>query len=333
MSLVRVAVLGGSGFVGGAVTRALAGRDVVVTTVSAPRLRTGARDVPGLLREAGAAVVAEATLTAAFAGIDVVVNASGDPDASATDLDRLVGANALMPVVAARAAERAGVRRFVHVSSAVVQGAIGTLDESEQRDPFSPYAMSKCLGEEALPAAVDSAELVIYRPPSVHGPDRRVTRRIASIACSPLRSVAGDGRNPSPQALIDNVGAAVAYLCTAARPPRVVIHPWEGLTVGSLMELLGRGRRPRHLPRSFARWAVRGARATVGWLPGRSADIRRVELLWFGQRQAESWLTRDGWSPPVGREGWRELADVVAGGRCDPARLTGDPAGPPARQS
>jgi nucleoside-diphosphate-sugar epimerase len=312
MSPVRVAVLGGTGFVGGAVTRALAGcDDVFVTAVSAPRLCAGARDAPGLLAEAGAAA-ATATLAAVFAGIDVAVNAAGDPDASATDLDRLVGANALMPLAALRAAQLAGVRRFVHVSSAVVQGATETLDESEQRDPFSPYAMSKCLGEEALLAAADSAELVIYRPPSVHGPDRRVTRRIASIACSPLRSVAGGGQNPSPQALIDNVGAAVAYLCSVARPPRVVIHPWEGLTAGALMELFGRGRQPRCLPEPVARWAIRGARATVGRIPGRSADIRRVELLWFGQRQAQSWLTRQGWSPPVGRDGWRQLAEQAA---------------------
>jgi nucleoside-diphosphate-sugar epimerase len=309
-----VVVLGGSGFVGAAVIRALAGRDdvVVTTAVPAPRLHAGARDVPGLLTAADAAAADTATLTAAFAGVEVVVNAAGDPDASATDLDRLMGANALMPVVALRAAERAGVRRLVHVSSAVVQGATDILDESEHRDPFSPYAMSKCLGEEALSAAVGPAELVVYRPPSVHAPGRRVTRRIASIAGSPLRSVAGDGRHPSPQALIDNVGAAVAYLCTAARPPRVVIHPWEGLTAGSLMELLGQGRRPRHVPEPLARWAVRGARATVGRIPGRSADIRRVELLWFGQRQAESWLTRQGWSTPVGRDGWRRLADEVA---------------------
>jgi nucleoside-diphosphate-sugar epimerase len=243
----------------------------------------------------------------------VVVNAAGDPGACATDLGRLVGANALMPVVALRAAERAGVRRFVHVSSGAVQGAIETLDESDEREPFSPYAMSKCLGEETLSAAVHSAQLVIYRPASIQGPDRSITRRIASIAGSPFSSVAGDGRKPSPQALVENVGAALAYLCTVAEPPRVVIHPWEGLTTGSLMALLGRGRRPRRLPESFARWAVRGARVTVGWMPGRRADIRRIELLWFGQRQAESWLTRQGWCPPVGREGWREIADEVAG--------------------
>src|SRR4051812_33976960 len=98
---MKIAVLGGSGFVGSAVLRAIEG-----TAVPAPRLSTDAREVDALLLEAAAH-------TLDLTGYDVVVNAAGDPDASSTDLDRLVGANALLPVVALRAAEKAGVRRFV----------------------------------------------------------------------------------------------------------------------------------------------------------------------------------------------------------------------------
>ena len=319
----RVAVLGGSGFVGSAVLRALEVHSgVPASTVAAPRLHSTARDPDHLLAQARASGAAIESLAESFAGNDIVVNAAGDPDASSTDTDALVGANALMPTVALLAAARAGVRRFVHVSSAVVQGRAEVLDESTRRDPFSPYALSKCLGEEALLATDLAAgfttgagggaagpDIVVYRPPSVHGPDRRVTRRIASIARSPLRSVAGCGARPSPQALIDNVAAAVAYLCLAPNPPRVVIHPWEGLTTATLMELLGGGRQPRRIPEPVARLAVRGARATLGRVRGRGADIRRIEMLWFGQHQVESWLTRQGWSPPVGVEGWRQLAE------------------------
>jgi uncharacterized protein YbjT (DUF2867 family) len=306
----KVAVIGGSGFVGSAVLRALSGDDPIRLT--APRLRSSARDVSGLLAEA-AARPDESTveLVERLDGIDVVVNAAGDPDASSRDLDRLVGANALMPVVTLLAAARAGVRRYVHVSSAVVQGNAPVLDESDRRDPLSPYALSKCLGEEALMTAASGVELVIYRPPSVHGPDRRVTRRIASIARSPLRSVAGPGSQPSPQALIENVGSAVGFLCSAVEPPQVVMHPWEGITASGLMRLLGEGRHPHGLPAPVARWAIRGARMTLGRAPALSADLRRVELLWFGQRQAVSWLTRQGWSPPVGADGWRSLAEQL----------------------
>ena len=147
-----------------------------------------------------------------------------------------------------------------------------------------------------------------------------MTRRVAAVAQSPLRSVAGAGRRPSPQALVENVGAAVAQLCTAPDPPRVVIHPWEGLTTAALLQLLGGGRTPRRVPEPIARLALWGARATVGRLPHRGADVRRVEMLWFGQPQTKSWLTTQGWSPPVGAEGWRRLAERVSSGEARGAR-------------
>jgi nucleoside-diphosphate-sugar epimerase len=310
MSAAVVAVVGASGFVGSAVVQALGGAGATVVAVPAPRLRTAARDVDTLVRDA--AVLAGDGIPG-LAGADVVVIAAGVPDATGSDADQLVGAHALLPAVVSAAARRAGVRRVVHVSSAAVQGAADVLDETPHRAPESPYAESKALGEEVLDglAASGGPELVIYRPPSVQGPGRPVTRRIVSLARSPLRSVAGDGRAPSPQALVANVGAAVAELCTLPGVPGYVIHPWEGITTGSLLEFLGAGRRPRRIPAVLARSVVRLARATLGRTAGGEGTVRRIEVLWFGQRQATSWLTTQGWAPPVGTEGWARLADDV----------------------
>jgi nucleoside-diphosphate-sugar epimerase len=309
---VRVAVLGGGGFVGAAVLRATVGAGAGALALRAPRLRSAAGTAGQVLAEAASPAVAEARhgLAELLRGVEVVVNAAGDSDAAGVDRERLIGANALMPAVAYLAARDAGVRRLVHVSSAAVQGRRDPLDESLAYDPFSPYAESKCLGEAALLAAgVDGGpDLVVYRPPSVHGVDRGRTRTMAAIAGSQLRSVAGDGRRPSPQALVDNVGAAVAYLCTADRPATVVIHPWEGLTAASLQETFGAGRRPRRIPEPVARLALRAGWATVGRMPARAADLRRVEMLWFGQGQVDGWLTRQGWRPPSGADGWATLA-------------------------
>jgi nucleoside-diphosphate-sugar epimerase len=307
-----VAVVGASGFVGSAVVRALVAGGGTPVAVPAPRLRTAARDADALGREA--AILAQDGEDGlgldGLAGSDVVVIAAGVPDATGSDTDQLVGAHALLPAVVFAAARRAGVRRVVHVSSAAVQGAAELLDETADRAPESPYAVSKALGEEVLDRLAASAgvELVIYRPPSVQGPGRRVTERVASLARSPLRSVAGDGSSPSPQALVENVGSAVARLCTLPLVPRYVIHPWEGITTGSLLELIGGGRRPRRIPAVLARVAVRIARATLGRSPGGEGTVRRIEVLWFGQRQAPSWLTTQGWTPPVGAEGWQQLA-------------------------
>lgn len=61
---------------------------------------------------------------------DVIVNCAGNPDASSQDLKSLFGANGALPGIVAAKAGAAGASRYVHVSSAVVQGAALQLDDS-----------------------------------------------------------------------------------------------------------------------------------------------------------------------------------------------------------
>ena len=301
----RAVVVGASGFVGSHVCEALEARGVEVVRVPAPRLAPmSAGEAEAFVEgfETADAASGFAELLGSFRGADAVINAAGDPDASSRDGAALIAANGALPGLLGRLAEAAGVRRFVHVSSAVVQGRRPVLDASDEFDAFSAYARSKALGERSARRS-GPAQTVCYRPPSVHHESRRVTQLTARIAASPLSSVA----SPGSQALAANVGDAVAELATiAATPPAVVIHPWEGLSCERLLELLG-GRRPRRLPRWFAR-ALVGAGAVAGRLvPAVSANARRIEMVWFGQRQAASWLTEQGWAPPVGEEGWARL--------------------------
>ena len=141
-----MAVLGGTGFVGSAVCAALTA-DHEVVLLTSPRLETSARSTGELLH--AAAIESTADLEAKLQGIDTVVNAAGDPDASSLEADRLFGANALMPGVVLLAAGRAGVERLVHVSSAVVQNDKATLDDSDDMRPFSPYSASKVAGRRS----------------------------------------------------------------------------------------------------------------------------------------------------------------------------------------
>ncbi|GAA1966020.1 hypothetical protein GCM10009817_02280 [Terrabacter lapilli] len=251
-------------------------------------------------------------LSAGLNGHAAVINCAGVPDASSQDAALLFGANAVVPAVLARAVSRLRpAPRLVHVSSAVVQGRMPVLDESMQTDAFSAYAASKAEGERLALAELHEG-LVIYRPPSVHAADRRVTRTISRIARSPLRSVAGPVGRPSPQALLDNVAAAIAFLATCpGTPPAVVIHPWEGVTTMSLMESLG-GSRPYMVPEKLARVAVRLLSLAGALVPRLAPDARRVEMLWFGQGQAPSWLTEGGWVPPHGSQAWVDLGHEVS---------------------
>jgi nucleoside-diphosphate-sugar epimerase len=309
--MARIGVLGASGFVGRAVVEALDGHDVL--PVRTPRLTTSARTSVALIEQA-AEHPAVTELATAFVGCDVVVNAAGDPDASSLDLDGLYAANALIPRVALVASAVAGVPRFVHVSSAVVQNDKPVLDQSEDLRPFSPYSAAKVAGEQVLRDGLPPGVTVVrYRPPSVHAPGRRVTRMIARIARSPMATVAGPGDSPSPQAQLPNVAAAVAFLATTdLTPPAVVVHPSEGVTTGGLMRDLSGGREPRHLPPVLARLVVRMAKLAGRVHRPTAANARRVELLWFGQGQSASWLDDSGFVPPVGPEGWPLLVEEAS---------------------
>lgn len=309
-----VVVLGASGFVGSAVVDALRLRGATVVSAKAPRAEpVPAAELPAALKRQTEAVAALGTT---FAGVDAVVNAAGIPDASSRDEPSLMAANALMPAMAATAAAAAAVPRFVQVSSAVVQGRAAMLDQSDLVSPFSAYSRSKAIGE-ALVREIGGRSAVVYRPPSVHAADRRVSRMIARIARSPIASVARPGSSPTPQALLPNVADAIAFLALCdERPPAVVAHPSEGLTTAGLLLLLG-GRAPREIPHHIATAVVTLLAAAGRVLPRLAADARRVEMLWLGQAQATSWLTEVGWTPPVGHDGWAALGQQLADAAID----------------
>lgn len=300
----RVLVLGATGFVGRHVVGALSMRGAEVVAVPAPRVRTRARSLEELRDELETsdiqAVVSELRLR--LARSDVVVNAAGVADATGSG-DVLFGADALLPGLVARAAPPAA--RVVHVSSSAVQGRRPMLDETEEYAPFSDYSTAKMLGEQL--AREERSSVVIFRPTSVQGPERRVTRQLARIASSPLSCVAGGNPRATPQVLAENVADAIAYVAlTPDVPPPVVLQPWEGLTTTSLLTSLG-ARSPLHIPNVIAR-LVLGVLFLVGSRRSKVAGIaRRVEMLWFGQDQEPGWLTGR-WTAPLGTERWKEIA-------------------------
>ena len=113
-------------------------------------------------------------MTAAFAGSNAVVSAiAGDPHTIVSTID---------PIYAA--AEAAGVRRIVYLSSAVVHGhapPVGT-DESSELSLDQPleYNRAKILAERRLIELHrgGAVEVVILRPGIVYGPGSQWTRRL-----------------------------------------------------------------------------------------------------------------------------------------------------------
>lgn len=292
----RIAVVGASGFVGSAVVVRLRARGAETIEVRAPRIK-------GTIGASAPSDDLVAEICELIGDATCVVNAAGMADALAADAETLDGANGLWPGLLARACLRGG-QRLVHVSSAAVQGR-RALDSSEQYAAFSPYSRSKVMGEQA--ALTSPGEVCVVRPPGVHAPTRPVTRSIISLARSPLSSVAAPGTDNAPQSQLVNVADAIAFLALhEGSVPRIVHVPAEGITTYELLRAVG-GRPPQQVPRALAAMIVSAARLT-GKHNGRVAGhARRLEVLWFGQTQAPSWLTEAGWLPPAGHEGWSQM--------------------------
>lgn len=302
--MTRVAVLGASGFVGEAVSEALRRRGAEVSELRSPRISTRAR-TPAQMHSVVDHDVVQA-LAHSLATVDVVVVAAGIANAMDGATDVLYGANALLPLTIALAAQKQErLVRLVHVSSAGVQGRLQCLDETTRRAPFSPYTYSKSMGEELL---AGFPNVVIFRPTSVHGAAREVTRRLKRLMRSRVASVAGPGEDPTPQVLVENVADAISFTSLIeGEPPPIVLQPWEGLTTAALVRVLGR-HEPVHISALVARPTVMCARAMGVKSAKMAALSRRLEMLWFGQRQVESWLTTVGWEPVVAMDGWERLA-------------------------
>jgi nucleoside-diphosphate-sugar epimerase len=121
------------------------------------------------------------------------------------------------------AAARAGVRRFVHVSS---NSPIGTnpapdhvFDETAPYNPYMHYGRSKMMAEEAVKAAAD-LETVIIRPPWFYGPNQpaRQTTFFTMIKTGKVPLV-GNGENRRSMAYVDNIcqGLLLCESVAAAR--------------------------------------------------------------------------------------------------------------------
>jgi len=294
----RWVIVGASGFVGSALCTHLRNRGIDVVEVSAPRLEyeVNQQDAQCIAATAARCSVAE-ELASVLAGADVVVNAAGlaTPDAEMTR--NLMGANAYLPAVIAAAARRAGAVRFVHVSSAAVQGRTAQLDETARVSPFSPYSRSKALGEHALLALASEARdarygIVVLRATSVQGPKRPTTLRLRELAASRIASVAAPGNQPSAVSGLHGLVATIEEVgSTRDAVPGIVLQPWEGLSVTDVLVVAGDGKRPMVLPRWICRLVI-----GMGFAGGRidprfSGLARRLEMTWFGQRQVAGWAS------------------------------------------
>jgi UDP-N-acetyl-alpha-D-quinovosamine dehydrogenase len=296
--VARILVTGAAGFIGGALCRGLAER--------------GHRPIAGLRSPTPPPSTAEGLLLGDItpdrdwsralrgARIDIVVHlaqrahSTADPAALAPEP---AAAAAL-----ARAAARAGARRFVYLSSITAMGGTTApgrpFRAGDATRPESPYGCSKLATEEALTAAARDTgiELAIIRPPLVYGPGVRANfRALLRLVASgvPLPFAAIDNRRSFIHA--DNLTDLIALSALHPAAPGQVLLASDGLDLSTpaLIRLLagGFGRVARLFPVPQPTFAL------LRRLPGVGPRLAPLVL----SLQVDDSATRAalGWTPPV----------------------------------
>jgi nucleoside-diphosphate-sugar epimerase len=298
---VKTAVTGGTGFVGSHLVEALLARgDQATCLVRSPEkakgLCAGARPVVGVLDDA-------ASLEALVAGAEVVYHVAGAVTANSAGDTHFAKVNQQGTENLARAAKKAGVRRFLYVSSLAASGPALRgipLADAETCQPVTAYGRSKLAGEAAVRAA--GASFTIVRPPSVYGPrDRNQFLPAFKLARSGWAPVLGDGLQEL--SLIHARDLAQA-LIAAALSPRTegktyhAAHP-EVVTQRELVRAIGRalGKDVRivPLPRPLV-WALLYGVGTMADLVGSGTVLRPTKA---PELFAAAWTCG---SEPLGRD-------------------------------
>jgi uncharacterized protein YbjT (DUF2867 family) len=222
----RIAVLGGSGFIGRYVVKRLAAQGAVVAVGC--RHAEEAKFLQPMGNVGQIAVVDlsigdEALLPAFLAGNDALINCVGilyERGAQRFDLVHHSG-----PARLARLAREAGIERFVHLS------ALG----ADSRSP-SAYARSKAEGEQAVRDAFPTA--TILRPSVVFGPEDQFFNRLAAMAMiSPVLPLIGGGHARFQPVYVGDVAEA-AVRCLTEPVAAGRIYELGGPKIYTLRELV-----------------------------------------------------------------------------------------------
>lgn len=248
MSLI--ALTGATGFIGQHLLRELPKRGY--------RLRVLLRRPAGVPIDAASAIIGDLArpqnMAAALADVDAVIHSAGLAAMSGVPADDYRILNTEATIGLARAAARAGAKRFVFLSSIRAQAgatAAEVLTERLAPAPTDAYGSSKLAAERGL-AELD-LDWVALRPVLVYGPGVKGNMaQLVRLARSPYPLPLGALTARRSLLSLDNLVAAIDVVLAAPAPlrrPLIVADP-EPLAVPDMVAALrrGLGRRPHLVP-------------------------------------------------------------------------------------
>jgi nucleoside-diphosphate-sugar epimerase len=288
-----LALTGATGFIGQHLLRELPKRG--------HRLRVLLRRPAAVPIAAASAVIGDLArprnMAAALEGVDAVIHSAGIAHAMSgipEDDYRVVNTEATIGL--ARAARRAGAKRFIFLSTIRAQCGPATdtvMTEAVEPAPTDAYGRSKLAAERGL-AEVD-IDWVALRATLVYGPGVKGNMaQLMRLARSPVPLPLGNLRARRSLLAVENLAAAIETVLATPEPLRrafVAADP-QALTVAEMIAAMrrGLGRRPNMFPLPATLFELM-ARAV-----GREEIYRRLSGSLVADPAA---LIRLGWVPPL----------------------------------
>ena len=279
----------------------------------AVRHRPDELQVPSVLPTASIEVVGDinphTNWTNSLIGVDVVIHLAARVhvmnDVALDPLEEYRNANTLATIHLAEEAAKAGVKRFIYLSSIKVNGEETNLGQSYSEDstpvPIDPYGVSKWEAELGLEkiCAQTGMEFVIIRPPLIYGPGVKANfQKLMRLVAQGLPLPLGAVHNQRSMLALDNLVGFIAEVMKnpLAANQRFLLSDGEDISTSQLLKLIAKGMGKSICLLPVPAFVLRAAAQVLG---ASSAADRLLGSLQIDSSKARQLLQ---WQPPLSVE-------------------------------
>lgn len=247
--------------------------------------------------------------TNSLVGVDVVIHLAARVhvmnDVVLDPLEEYRNANTLATIHLTQEAAKAGVKRFIYLSSIKVNGEETLPGQSYSEDsvprPIDPYGVSKWEAEQGLEKVCTRTgmEFVIIRPPLIYGPGVKANfQKLMDIVAKGMPLPLGSVHNQRSMLALDNL---VSFIAEAISNPLAanqcfLLSDGEDISTTQLLKLLAKGMGKSYWLIPIPALILRGAAQILG---ASAAADRLLGSLQIDSSKARQLLQ---WQPPLSVE-------------------------------
>jgi len=253
-----VLITGATGFIGSRLVNFLGAQFAGVDLRLAVRHRPDELQVPKVLLAGSIEVVGDinpyTNWTDSLVGVDVVIHLAARVhvmnDVALDPLDEYRNTNTLATIHLAEEAAKAGVKRFIYLSSIKVNGENTKLGQAYSEDstpaPIDPYGVSKWEAELGLKKICSRTgmEFVIIRPPLVYGPEVKANfQKLMGLVAKGFPLPLGIVHNQRSMLALDNLVSFISEVMTnpLAANQCFLLSDGEDISTTQLLRLIAKG--------------------------------------------------------------------------------------------